>query len=110
MSESEAPRGLAYATPLDLLMPSAVEAIHRQTLEAMVLDCEAFSLLRHLAGIPDAVANTEDTVAILAEVGPGGHFLSQSHTLEKMRRCRHRNPTDHRPRRARRRRAPWMSS
>jgi trimethylamine--corrinoid protein Co-methyltransferase len=55
------------------------------SLEEMVLDCEIFGLLRHLVGVPQAVAEEESSAPLLEEVGPGGHFLSQPHTLQHMR-------------------------
>jgi len=55
------------------------------SLEEMVLDCEAFRLLRHFAGIPGALVQEESSLEVLSEVGPGGHFLSHPQTLERMR-------------------------
>lgn len=56
------------------------------SLEEMVLDCEIFSLLRHLVRVPQAVAEQESSAPLLEEVGPGGHFLGHAHTLRHMRR------------------------
>jgi trimethylamine--corrinoid protein Co-methyltransferase len=54
------------------------------SLEEMVLDCEIFSLLRHL--VSAASPRWDDgSMATLEAVGPGGHFLDQRHTLQTMR-------------------------
>ena len=51
----------------------------------MVLDCEVFSLIRHL--VSDATLDIGgDLPDVIAEVGPGGHFLASNHTLANMRR------------------------
>ncbi len=53
--------------------------------EEMVLDCEIFSLLRHL--VSPATLEIDDTIAgVIEEVGPGGHYLGTQHTLAEMRR------------------------
>jgi trimethylamine--corrinoid protein Co-methyltransferase len=53
-------------------------------LDEMVLDAEIFGLLRHLAaGIP--VSDDDLAVAAIGEVGPGGNFLAEDHTLAHMR-------------------------
>jgi trimethylamine--corrinoid protein Co-methyltransferase len=53
-------------------------------LDEMVLDAEIFGLLRHLAG---GIAVEEETLAVdvIREVGPGGNFLSEDHTIAHMR-------------------------
>jgi len=54
------------------------------SLEELVLDCEIFSLLRHL--VSAASPRWDDgSMATLEAVGPGGHFLDQRHTLQTMR-------------------------
>ena len=53
-------------------------------LEEMVLDAEIFGLVRHLAAgieVDDATL----AVGVIDEVGPGGHFLAEDHTIEHMR-------------------------
>jgi len=52
--------------------------------EEMVLDCEIFSLLRHLM-TPAAIAIDDAIPAVIEEVGPGGHYLGATHTLANMR-------------------------
>lgn len=54
------------------------------SLAQMVLDCEIFGLVRHLVDQPSAILDDE-AAAVIAEVGPGGHYMSQPHTLAKMR-------------------------
>jgi len=53
-------------------------------LEEMVLDAEIFGLLRHFAG---GVTVDDATLAadVIREVGPGGNFLAEFHTIEHMR-------------------------
>ncbi len=53
------------------------------SLAEMVLDCEIFGLIRHLVD-PLSMALDDEMTAVIAEVGPGGHYLSQPHTLAKM--------------------------
>ena len=54
------------------------------SLEEMVLDAEIFGLLRHLAaGI--RVDDEALAVAAIGEVGPGGNFLAEDHTIAHMR-------------------------
>src|SRR5450756_2207305 len=50
----------------------------------MVLDAEIFGLLRHLA---DGIRISADDLAVeaIGEVGPGGNFLAEDHTLTHMR-------------------------
>ncbi len=53
-------------------------------LEEMVLDAEVFGLVRHLAGgltIDDEAL----AVDVIGEVGPGGNFLAEDHTVAHMR-------------------------
>lgn len=51
----------------------------------LVLDAELFDLVRHLAsGVP--VTDEDLALEVIEEVGPGGHFLAQPHTLRNMRR------------------------
>ena len=56
------------------------------SLEEMVLDCEIFSLVRHMMTVPSGVAEEGSSVPAIESVGPGGHFLSEHHTLQNMRR------------------------
>jgi len=53
-------------------------------LDEMVLDAEIFGLLRHLA---DGIRISADDLAVeaIGEVGPGGNFLAEDHTLAHMR-------------------------
>jgi trimethylamine--corrinoid protein Co-methyltransferase len=53
-------------------------------LDEMVLDAEIFGLLRHLAA---GIRVSEDDLAVgsIAEVGPGGNFLAEDHTVAHMR-------------------------
>lgn len=53
--------------------------------EEMVMDCEIFSLLRHMVS-PATLEIDEDLFAIIDEIGPGGHYLGAAHTLSNMRR------------------------
>ena len=52
--------------------------------EEMVMDCEIFSLIRHLVS-PTAMAIGDDLVDVIKQVGPGGHYLGEQHTLANMR-------------------------
>jgi trimethylamine--corrinoid protein Co-methyltransferase len=53
-------------------------------LDEMVLDAEIFGLLRHLsAGI--SVSEDDLAVGAIGEVGPGGNFLAEDHTVAHMR-------------------------
>ncbi len=50
----------------------------------LLLDAEVFSLVRSLTeGVPDS--DEDLAVEVIGEVGPGGHFLAQPHTLQHMR-------------------------
>lgn len=50
----------------------------------MLLDCEIFEIVRHMAaGIP--VDDETLALAAIKAVGPGGNFLTQKHTLAHMR-------------------------
>ena len=53
-------------------------------LDEMVLDSEIFGLLCHLAA---GISVSEDDLAVgaIGEVGPGGNFLAEDHTLAHMR-------------------------
>jgi trimethylamine--corrinoid protein Co-methyltransferase len=52
--------------------------------EQVLLDCEIFEMLRHLAaGIP--VDEESLAVEVIGAVGPGGHFMEQEHTRDHMR-------------------------
>ena len=53
-------------------------------LEEMVLDAEIFGLIRHLAG---GITVNDATLAVdvIGEVGPGGNFLAEDHTIDHMR-------------------------
>jgi trimethylamine--corrinoid protein Co-methyltransferase len=53
-------------------------------LEEMVLDAEIFGLVRHLAG-GIAVDDATLAVDVIGEVGPGGNFLAEDHTIAHMR-------------------------
>ena len=50
----------------------------------LLLDAEIFSLVRSMSG---GVADTDEDLAVevIDEVGPGGHYLAQPHTLRHMR-------------------------
>lgn len=52
--------------------------------EEMVMDCEIFSLLRHLV-TPAAMEIDDAIFDVIEGVGPGGHYLGAPHTLAKMR-------------------------
>lgn len=54
------------------------------SLEEMVLDAEAFGLVRHLAG---GIVVDDETLAVgvIDDVGPGGNFLAEDHTIAHMR-------------------------
>lgn len=52
--------------------------------EEMVLDCEIFSLIRHLVS-PATLEIDDSILGVIEEVGPGGHFLGTQHTLSRMR-------------------------
>ena len=52
--------------------------------EEMVLDCEIFSLIRHLVS-PATLEIDDSILGVIEEVGPGGHYLGTQHTLAKMR-------------------------
>jgi trimethylamine--corrinoid protein Co-methyltransferase len=54
------------------------------SLEEMVLDAEIFGLVRHLAGGLAVDAGTL-AVDVIGQVGPGGHFLAEEHTVAAMR-------------------------
>ena len=53
-------------------------------LDEMVLDAEIFGLVRHLAG-GITVDDTTLAVDVIGEVGPGGNFLAEDHTIDHMR-------------------------
>ena len=53
-------------------------------LDEMVLDAEIFSLLRHLAAGISVLAD-DLAVDAIGEVGPGGNFLAEDHTVAHMR-------------------------
>jgi len=52
--------------------------------EQMIMDCEIFDIIHHMM---KGIVVTEETLAVdvIREVGPGGHYLSQKHTLEHMK-------------------------
>jgi trimethylamine--corrinoid protein Co-methyltransferase len=52
--------------------------------EQMIMDCEIFDIIRHMM---KGIVVNEETLAldIIRGVGPGGHYLSQKHTLEHMK-------------------------
>ena len=52
--------------------------------EEMVMDCEIFSLIRHLVS-PASMEIGDDIAQVIEEVGPGGHYLGSQHTLANMR-------------------------
>ncbi len=54
------------------------------SLVELLLDTEIFSLVRSMT---DGVADTAEDLAleVIEDVGPGGHFLGQAHTLRHMR-------------------------
>jgi trimethylamine--corrinoid protein Co-methyltransferase len=52
--------------------------------EQLLLDCELFEMLRHLAaGMP--VDEESLALEVIDAVGPGGHFMEQEHTRKHMR-------------------------
>ena len=55
------------------------------SLAEMVLDAEIFSLLHHLTDA-SAMSLSDSIAEVIELVGPGGHYLSDKHTLENMRR------------------------
>ena len=48
------------------------------------MDCEIFSLIRHLVS-PASMEIGDDIAQVIEEVGPGGHYLGSQHTLANMR-------------------------
>ncbi len=54
------------------------------SLTEMVLDAEIFSLLHYLTDT-SAMALSDSIVEVIESVGPGGHYLSDRHTLDNMR-------------------------
>jgi trimethylamine--corrinoid protein Co-methyltransferase len=62
-----------------------VHAARVFALDEMVLDAEIFGLLRHLAA---GISVSADDLAVdaIGEVGPGGNFLAEDHTVAHMRR------------------------
>jgi trimethylamine--corrinoid protein Co-methyltransferase len=50
----------------------------------MLLDVELFGLVRHLAG-GVSIADEELATSTIADVGPGGTYLSERHTVDHMR-------------------------
>ncbi len=55
------------------------------SLEQVLLDAELFDLIRHMTeGF--SVSEEDLATSVIEAVGPGGHFLSQPHTLANMRR------------------------
>jgi trimethylamine--corrinoid protein Co-methyltransferase len=52
--------------------------------EEMVMDCEIFSLIRHLV-TPASMEIGDDIAEVIEQVGPGGHYLGTQHTLANMR-------------------------
>ncbi len=53
--------------------------------EQVLLDAELFDLIRHMTeGF--SVSEEDLATSVIEAVGPGGHFLSQPHTLANMRR------------------------
>ena len=52
--------------------------------EQMIMDCEIFDIIRDMM---KGIVVNEKTLAldVIREVGPGGHYLSQKHTLEHMK-------------------------
>jgi trimethylamine--corrinoid protein Co-methyltransferase len=55
------------------------------SMEQMLLDTEIFGLIRHLLATP-AEAIDETFMPILENVGPGGQFLAERHTVDHMRK------------------------
>ena len=54
-------------------------------MEEMLLDTEIFGLLRQLFNTPDQLAD-DSFLGVMENVGPGGQFLGEMHTLENMRK------------------------
>jgi len=54
-------------------------------LAEMVLDAEIFNLLHYLTDT-SAMSLSDSIAQVIESVGPGGHYLSDKHTLENMRR------------------------
>ncbi len=54
------------------------------SLAEMVLDAEIFSLLHTLTDT-SAMSLSDSIVDVIESVGPGGHYLSDQHTLANMR-------------------------
>jgi trimethylamine--corrinoid protein Co-methyltransferase len=50
----------------------------------MLLDVELFGLVRHLAG-GVSIGDDEFAIGTIADVGPGGTYLSERHTVDHMR-------------------------
>ncbi len=55
------------------------------SMEQMLLDTEIFGLLRHWLA-PQAQAIDETFMTVMENVGPGGQFLAEQHTLDHMRK------------------------
>ena len=55
------------------------------SLAEMVLDAEIFNLLHYLTDT-SAMSLSDSIAQVIESVGPGGHYLSDKHTLENMRR------------------------
>jgi trimethylamine--corrinoid protein Co-methyltransferase len=72
-------------SPADML--SGAGSVHGNNVfshAALLLDCEVFDMAARWAG---GLTITDEDVAldVIEAVGPGGHFLDQDHTLERMR-------------------------
>ena len=72
--------GVTGGGPEDALLQAAKVF----SFEQLLMDCEIFDMLRHLAaGIP--VDQESLAVEVIEAVGPRGHFMEQEHTRKHMR-------------------------
>lgn len=72
-------------SPADML--SGAGAVHGNNVfshAALLLDCEVFEIAARWAAGLD-VRDEDVALDVIEAVGPGGHFLDQEHTLERMR-------------------------
>jgi trimethylamine---corrinoid protein Co-methyltransferase len=72
-------------SPADML--SGAGSVHGNNVfshAALLLDCEVFEMAARWAG-GLTIADEDVALDVIEAVGPGGHFLDQDHTLERMR-------------------------
>jgi trimethylamine--corrinoid protein Co-methyltransferase len=64
--------------------------------EQMIMDCEIFGIV---SKIMEGIIVTDETLAldVIREVGPGGHFLMEDHTIRHMRELWQSTLMDRRP-------------